>query len=126
MKYVYLSMLTFGSIFFGSSQEVLPLWPEGAIPFQLETETQEQKEIKDILLIRKVQEPTIEVFLPSKRNATGKGVLVFPGGGYRVLAYDWEGWDIAKFLNANGIAAFVVKYRLPEDADQSQKEWVPW
>ncbi|MFT5385080.1 MAG: acetyl esterase/lipase [Saprospiraceae bacterium] len=41
---------------------------------------------------------------------------MFPGGGYSILAYDWEGIDIAKWLNSKGIAAFVVKNRLPDDA----------
>ncbi|MDQ3842523.1 MAG: alpha/beta hydrolase, partial [Bacteroidota bacterium] len=50
---------------------------------------------------------------PAKRNATGQAVVVCPGGGYGVLAYDWEGTDVAKWLNANGIAAAVLKYRLP-------------
>jgi len=47
-------------------------------------------------------------------NATGMGVIICPGGGYGVLAYDWEGADIAKLLNSRGIAAFVLKYRLPQ------------
>jgi acetyl esterase/lipase len=60
-----------------------------------------------------VQEPDIAVFLPSKQNATGQAVIICPGGGYEYLSYDWEGTDFAKLLNANGIAAFVLKYRLP-------------
>src|SRR5690554_8052358 len=51
---------------------------------------------EDIALVRNVQEPNIQVFLPSKRNATGQAVVICPGGGYAVLAYDWEGTDIAK------------------------------
>jgi acetyl esterase/lipase len=40
-------------------------------------------------------------------------VVICPGGGYGILAYDWEGSDIARWLNSQGIAAFVLKYRLP-------------
>jgi acetyl esterase/lipase len=40
-------------------------------------------------------------------------VIICPGGGYNILAYDWEGTDIARWLNSRGIAAFVLKYRLP-------------
>lgn len=68
------------------------------------------------LWVTHVQKPTIEVFLPTRRTATGTGVLICPGGGYAGLAYDWEGTDIAKWLNSKGIAAFVLKYRLPADA----------
>jgi acetyl esterase/lipase len=60
-----------------------------------------------------VQKPDIAVFLPSKKNATGEAVIVCPGGGYSILAYDWEGSDIARWLNSRGITAFVLKYRLP-------------
>jgi acetyl esterase/lipase len=91
---------------------ILPIWTK-AIPNQIETEEKEIKISNDILRYSLVQEPTIEIFLPAKRAATGKAVLIFPGGGYQFLAYDWEGTDVAKFLNAKGIAAIVVKSRLP-------------
>ncbi len=48
-----------------------------------------------------------------KNIATGQAVVICPGGGYVRLAYDWEGLDIAKWLNSKGIAAIVLKYRLP-------------
>jgi acetyl esterase/lipase len=64
-------------------------------------------------LYSKVQKPEINVFLPSEKNATGEAVVICPGGGYQVLAWDWEGLDIAKWLNAHGIAAVILKYRLP-------------
>ncbi|MGB3152944.1 MAG: alpha/beta hydrolase, partial [Maribacter sp.] len=79
----------------------------------------------DILGIYKVQEPTIEVYLTSKRNTIGKAVIIFPGGGYGGLAYDWEGTDIAKFLNGKGITGIVLKYRLPSDKSQINKHFVP-
>jgi acetyl esterase/lipase len=63
----------------------------------------------------------MSVYLPTRRTATGQAIVVCPGGGYRVLAYDWEGVDIAKWLNANGIAAIVLKYRLPIAFHDSQK-----
>jgi acetyl esterase/lipase len=60
-----------------------------------------------------VTKPDIAVFLPSKYIRTGKAVLVIPGGGYHAISYTWEGTDVAKWLNSNGITAFVLKYRLP-------------
>ena len=91
----------------------IPLWDEGAIPNFKASTGEEVAEVTDIIRISNVQKPQIEVFLPAKPNANGQAVVVCPGGGYHILAYDWEGIDIAKWLNANGIAAIVLKYRLP-------------
>ena len=91
----------------------LPLYPSGKVPNWKEAGEKEVRNSGDIAVISKVQVPDIAVYLPAKRNATGQAVLVCPGGGYAVLAYDWEGSDIAKWLNSKGIAAIVLKYRLP-------------
>lgn len=91
----------------------LPLW-EKDIPNQKKNDQKEEIESADIVLISKVQHPEIEVFLPSERHATGQAVLICPGGSYITLAYDWEGTNIAKWLNAQGIAGIVLKYRLPD------------
>jgi acetyl esterase/lipase len=90
----------------------IPLYP-GAIPNSKNTGASEKIEIKDITLISNVQIPDIAVYLPSKRFATGQAVVICPGGGYWVLAYDLEGTDIARYLNSIGVAAIVLKYRLP-------------
>ncbi|MDH5610643.1 MAG: alpha/beta hydrolase, partial [Cyclobacteriaceae bacterium] len=50
---------------------------------------------------------------------TGQAVVICPGGGYGILAYDWEGTDIAKWLNTHGIAGIVLKYRLPDEASNA-------
>lgn len=104
---------------------IIPLWPQGEIPNRVDSDEKEVHERNGILRISKVQKPTIEVYLPAKANATGQAMLIFPGGGYGILAYDWEGTDIAKFLNGKGIAGIVVKYRLPSDISQSEKWNVP-
>ncbi|SHM31761.1 Acetyl esterase/lipase [Cyclobacterium lianum] len=102
----------------------LDIYP-GEAPFQKPTEVQEEVRENDILVISKVQKPQIQVFLPAKRSATGKAVIICPGGGYGVLAYDWEGLDIAKWLNSRGIAGIVLKYRLPSSETQSSPHIVP-
>jgi acetyl esterase/lipase/lysophospholipase L1-like esterase len=61
-----------------------------------------------------VVKPTLTVFLPDPAKATGSAVIICPGGGYWILAIGHEGYDIAKRLNEEGIAAFVLKYRLPK------------
>lgn len=103
-------LLFISSLCFG--QEIIPLWT-GKIPNHQESDGIETQRNNDIIFIENVQVPTLEVYLPSKRNVTGKAVIICPGGGYQGLAYDWEGTDIAKWLNSKGIAAFILKYRLP-------------
>lgn len=56
--------------------------------------------------------PAIYVFLPPKEKATGASIVIAPGGGHRQLVIEKEGWEFAEWLNSNGIAAFVLKYRL--------------
>jgi len=56
--------------------------------------------------------PSIYVFLPPKDKATGAAMIVAPGGGHTQLVIEKEGWEVADWLNSNGIAAFVLKYRL--------------
>ena len=55
--------------------------------------------------------PTMTIYLPAKEKATGSAVVIFPGGGYQMVAIDHEGHQVARWLNELGIAAFVVDYR---------------
>jgi acetyl esterase/lipase len=67
---------------------------------------------------RNVTVATLTPFLPDPAKATGAAVIVAPGGGFRTLSMENEGWDVAKALADKGVAAFVLKYRLnptPED-----------
>lgn len=57
--------------------------------------------------------PTITAYFPKEEDNTGKAIVIFPGGGYSMLAINHEGHDIAEKLTSVGISAFVVKYRLP-------------
>ncbi len=59
-----------------------------------------------------VDRPSITIFLPTKNQASGTGVIVCPGGSYTALAMNHEGRQVANWLNSLGIAAFVLKYRL--------------
>ena len=56
--------------------------------------------------------PALTVHLPDPAQANGAGIIVNPGGGYRVLASDHEGLQVARWLNRAGIAAFVLRYRV--------------
>lgn len=103
---------------------VIPLW-EGTPPLQRESNDKETSVREGILRIANVQKPTIEIYLPTRQIANGKAIVIFPGGGYGILAYDWEGTDFAKWLNAQGIAGIVVKYRLPKSESLTDPKEVP-
>jgi acetyl esterase/lipase len=112
-EYILLTvpLLLFTTFCFGQTIR-LALWADDIPNYQKTNET-EKKDSTDIVRLSFVQKPDMSVFLPSKKNATGQAVVICPGGGYRILAYDWEGTDIAKWFNSKGIAAMVLKYRLP-------------
>ena len=80
-----------------SSQAVIQLWPNGA--------PNDNGDVKDVA--------ELTVFLPNKAKATGRAIVICPGGGYTHLAMQHEGTDWAPFFNQQGIAIFVLKYRMP-------------
>lgn len=125
MKHLFTFLLIFSTFNSFSQNMKINLWPEGSIPLSIKNNIQEQSISTDIIRIGKVQVPQIEVYLPNKKSATGQAVIICPGGGYSILAYDWEGTDIAKFFNAHGIAAFVLKYRLPDSLSSTSPDKVP-
>jgi acetyl esterase/lipase len=75
--------------------------------------------------LSKVDEPTLTLYLPIKENATGTAVLVIPGGAYGGLAFEEEGIVIAKAFAEKGIAAFVLKYRLPKKETMRDRSFGP-
>jgi acetyl esterase/lipase len=68
-------------------------------------------------MVRNVTTATLTPFLPDPAKANGTAVIVAPGGGFRWLSINNEGWKVAKMLNAQGVAAFVLKYRLQPTPD---------
>ena len=106
--------------FCATSGEEVRLWPNGA-PNAHGTRAQEVSESAAGASLPSrftvVHDPSIFVFLPPADKATGAAVVVAPGGGHSQLVIGKEGWDIAAWLNRNGIAAFVLKYRLARAKD---------
>ena len=103
--------------FVANAQEIVELY-SGAIPNSIKSE---KKETFNSGMFRGVTKPTLEVYLPEKEKATGAAVIIIPGGGYGVVVYQGEGISNAKQFAKNGIAAFVLKYRLPDDSIMQNK-----
>ena len=72
-----------------------------------------------------VQTPDMRVFLPPASKATGTAIVIYPGGGYGILAIDHEGWQVAQWLNSIGVAAIVVKYRVSDREGDAYRFPVP-
>ena len=110
----------------GFSQKEIPLY-SGKIPNSKDVKDEEEivfnKEVDT--LAYKVSHPTLTVFLPAPEKANGTAVVICPGGGYHVLLMTREGCDIARAFNKLGIAAFVLKYRLPDDRIMTDKSIGP-
>jgi len=97
------------------AQNVVPLYKNvpNAIKADLTEKTDTAKNGR--ILTRYVTEPTLTVFLPAKKNSKSAAVIICPGGGYSYLVMNNEGTEVAKELNKQGMAAFVLKYRLLND-----------
>jgi acetyl esterase/lipase len=108
------------------AQQILPLYttiPNSKTDAFVKEKSETTKE--GILLISEVVEPTLTVFLPAKGKANGTAVVICPGGGYWIVAAGHEGYDVAKEFAAVGVAAFVLKYRLPDSRIQINPEIAP-
>lgn len=109
---------------FSAAPKVIPLY-DGPAPGSEswnwpETSTVGPKDT--ILRIGNVTKPTLTVFLPDPAKATGTGIVICPGGGWRILAFNHEGTEVAEYLNSLGVAAFVLKYRVARTGDEGEKE----
>jgi acetyl esterase/lipase len=91
---------------------VVPLWPNGAPGFE---DRRNEPEHTNGGSISNIHNPSITVFLPPADKANGASVLIFPGGGHRQLVFNAEGVEPAHYWNDLGVAAFVLKYRLPRE-----------
>jgi acetyl esterase/lipase len=99
------------------AQDVVPLWPNGAPGFEARKDLPENVKRKGKLeqSVTNVNNPSLTVYLPAKGKATGAGIIICPGGGHSVLAIEHEGHNVGQWLADNGIAGFVLKYRLARE-----------
>jgi len=98
------------------NKDLVYLWP-GKVPGETKEKSEPVTDTKTndgVLRYNEITNPGIEVWLPDVKNKNGASVIICPGGGYRILAYDKEGTEIAAWLNKLGFAAFVLQYRVPD------------
>jgi acetyl esterase/lipase len=113
-----LSALVLTAFLSAACAEELKLWPRevpGDVAFKVPAPNPNAKPPKDdgVQRITIVTEPTLTLFRAPKDKANGAAVVVCPGGGYNILAWDKEGTEIAEWLNTLGVTAAVLKYRVP-------------
>ncbi|HET9864182.1 MAG TPA: alpha/beta hydrolase [Steroidobacteraceae bacterium] len=110
-------------MYFPPKMQSFPLYGEAAIPNSKPGPDEETS--ANGSWIQKVSRPMIQVYLPAGAKATGAGVVIFPGGSYAGLTFEFEGVEQARFFIDHGIAAFVVKYRIPSDQTMVDKSIGP-
>lgn len=109
---------------------IVPVWPDASPAWhapekpEFDTTTSKSNRIANQRLVRltNVTTPELHVFQP-KGPATETAILIAPGGGYSILAWDLEGTEIATWLQSLGITAIVVKYRVP--TRKEKENWLP-
>ena len=114
MKYFLLSTFLLCSLAVAPIETPKPdaqvaVWPDRPLLDQSDDEVK----YSNIIRITKVNRPAIEFYKAKNAKPDAPAVVIFPGGGYNILAYDLEGTEIAEWLNSIGIHAVVVKYTVP-------------
>jgi acetyl esterase/lipase len=109
---VSIFVLLSNSLFAQTNKEIL-LWPDG-VPGQAHKTGQEKVRVAETgdHVVTNIHFPSITPYLPKKENNTGAAIIIAPGGGHRELWIDHEGYNVAKWFSEQGVAAFVLKYRL--------------
>jgi acetyl esterase/lipase len=127
---IFVAAFAFSASLTAQTQQVFSLWlnsPPGEtkqLPPEKDTTTPDSEKVAGRRLIRlgNVSHPTATVFPAPKDKATGASVIVCPGGGHYILAWDLEGTEVATWLNSIGVTAVVLKYRVP--ARDKEKRWM--
>lgn len=101
---------------------VVQLWP-GVAPGSEGARQVEKASAAPLNIVRNVVTPTLTVYLPQAEKATGTGVIIAPGGGFRFLSIESEGHEVARWLVDRGVAAFVLKYRVIETSQNDAEMW---
>jgi acetyl esterase/lipase len=123
IQLLLMAIIMNGIVFSAQAQTEIPLYP-GAIPNSIPTKNIEKGVSTDnILRISKVSIPSMTVYPAT--NPNGKAIIICPGGGYSILAWDHEGTRVAAIFAQWGITTFVLKYRLPDEAFEIDRSLAP-
>jgi len=120
---IFLALLVLPVTMWAADQpKEIPLWPNGAPGSEGKTGEEAVRVTPDgEHVVSNVHKPSLTPYLPPKDKATGAAVIIAPGGGHREMWVDHEGHNLAKWLSARGVAAFVLKYRLAREANSTYK-----
>lgn len=128
-RFLALALLIFALTPTGYTQNKpmeMALYPENKIPGNISGPDEEKSESNGgILRISKIKTPTLTAYLPPADKANGTAVVICPGGGYSIVAIDHEGFKVAEKFNEMGVAAFVLKYRIPDKKNQTDPSIAP-
>lgn len=105
---------------------ILDVWPGKAPgekdPIEVEKVLESKPGEKPVKRITNVSHPTLTIFRPARDKETGAAVVIAPGGGYNILAWDLEGEEVAAWLNSIGVTGIVLKYRVPRRPSDAKGE----
>jgi acetyl esterase/lipase len=101
---------------------VVHLWPESVLAAaggkgEEKSTAEDRKDGGKLIKVSNVTDPTLTVYKPAEAADTGAAVIICPGGGYSILAWDLEGTEVAEWLNSLGVTGVVLKYRVPGKRD---------
>ena len=130
MKFLSLVLLFFASTLVAAEPEKINLWPgkppgeTKELPPEVDVNKPEDKPVGDrkIIKLTNVSTPKLTLYRPSKESDTKAVVIICPGGGHNILAYDHEGTEAAEWLAKKGVTGIVLKYRVP--ARDPEKRWI--
>ena len=108
-----------------AAQDVIPLYngtPPGSTPDTYPEKAYFSK-VWNTEVVSNVTRPSLTVFKPSPETKNGSAVIVAPGGGFMALSINSEGIDVAKYLAARGVTAFVLKYRIAHTGEDATQEF---
>jgi acetyl esterase/lipase len=125
-KIVIISLFTTWFMQDTKAQQTIPLY-DGKIPNSKPYTTKEfwEPQNNGDTIVHYTSVPTLTIFLPDKSRANGAAVVICPGGGYWVTSIVKEGYNVARKFNEMGVAAFVLKYRVPNDSSMTDKKIGP-
>src|SRR5271168_5155789 len=109
-----------------AAQDVITLYP-GAAPGSAQENYPEKEYFSkswNTEVIANVTKPTLTVFKPSPELRNGTAVVICPGGGFMALSIDSEGNDVAKYVVAKGVTAFVLRYRIAHTGEDATQEFM--